>query len=159
MAGLVTGRSRLESRSGAPGRGVRAFLQPPIQGVVLQTYGSGNVPSNRKDLLAAFRDAIRRGVVIINCTQCHHGGVAPLYETGAREPRGGALTSYPHYTVRHYQPLSVCRGGSSPSHTDDLCLGLSYAGPQCPSHCPGFTPRRRPDRIFRDLPGKGGKTV
>ncbi|CAG2064333.1 unnamed protein product, partial [Timema podura] len=84
MVGLVTGRSRLESRSGAPGRGVRAFLQPPIQGVVLQTYGSGNVPSNRKDLLAAFRDAIRRGVVIINCTQCHHGGVAPLYETGAR---------------------------------------------------------------------------
>nr|CAD7430505.1 unnamed protein product [Timema monikensis] len=62
---------------------VQAFLQPPIQGVVLQTYGSGNVPSNRKDLLAAFRDAIRRGVVIVNCTQCHHGGVAPLYETGA----------------------------------------------------------------------------
>nr|CAD7446212.1 unnamed protein product [Timema bartmani] len=86
MARLVTGRSRLESRSVHQGGvyvHVRAFLQPPIQGVVLQTYGSGNVPSNRKGLLDAFRDAIRRGVVIINCTQCHHGGVAPLYETGA----------------------------------------------------------------------------
>ena len=30
---------------------VRAFLQPPIQGVVLQTYGMGNAPDTREDLL------------------------------------------------------------------------------------------------------------
>nr|CAD7461809.1 unnamed protein product [Timema tahoe] len=71
---------------------------------------------------------------------------------------GGALTSYPRYMGRHYQPLSVCQEGSSPSHTDDLCRGLCYAGQPCPSHCPGAAPRRCPDGIFRDLPvPEGGK--
>ncbi|KAJ3322968.1 hypothetical protein HDU76_013780, partial [Blyttiomyces sp. JEL0837] len=30
---------------------VRAFLSPPIKGVVLETYGSGNAPNNRPELL------------------------------------------------------------------------------------------------------------
>ena len=49
---------------------MKAFLQEPTQGVVLQSYGAGNVPSNRRDLLEALLDATRRGVIIVNCTQC-----------------------------------------------------------------------------------------
>ena len=30
---------------------VRSFLQPPIRGVVLQSYGAGNGPDNREDIL------------------------------------------------------------------------------------------------------------
>ncbi|KAJ3398763.1 hypothetical protein HDV05_002325, partial [Chytridiales sp. JEL 0842] len=61
---------------------VRAFLSPPIQGVVLETFGSGNAPSNRPELLAAIKEATDRGVVIVNCTQCLRGLVSDLYETG-----------------------------------------------------------------------------
>eukprot|EP00742_Colponemidia_sp_Colp-10_P008413 GILJ01009112.1.p1 GENE.GILJ01009112.1~~GILJ01009112.1.p1 ORF type:complete len:645 (-),score=58.75 GILJ01009112.1:119-2026(-) len=61
---------------------VRAFLQPPMQGVVLETYGSGNVPSNRTDLLQALSEASARGVVIVNITQCLKGMVSDLYATG-----------------------------------------------------------------------------
>lgn len=57
-------------------------MQAPIEGVVLQTYGAGNVPSNRKDLLEVLKEAIDRGVIVINCTQCLSGAVANLYETG-----------------------------------------------------------------------------
>ncbi|KAL7753007.1 hypothetical protein RI367_001458 [Sorochytrium milnesiophthora] len=56
---------------------VRAFLQPPIQGVVLETYGAGNAPNNRQDLLNALREASDRGVVI-----CKRGLVSDLYSTG-----------------------------------------------------------------------------
>ncbi len=61
---------------------IRAFLQSPIEGVVLQTYGAGNAPSNRTDLLAEFRQATNRGVIIVNITQCPNGKVDPAYETG-----------------------------------------------------------------------------
>ncbi|TPX67877.1 hypothetical protein SpCBS45565_g03482 [Spizellomyces sp. 'palustris'] len=61
---------------------VRAFLSPPIKGVVIETYGSGNAPNNRPDILTALKEASDRGVVIVNCTQCKRGLVTDLYATG-----------------------------------------------------------------------------
>ncbi|RKO82831.1 cytoplasmic asparaginase I, partial [Blyttiomyces helicus] len=61
---------------------VRAFLSPPIRGVVIETYGSGNAPNNRPDLLAALKEASDRGLVIVNCTQCKRGLVTDIYATG-----------------------------------------------------------------------------
>lgn len=61
---------------------IRAFLQPPMQGVVLQTFGAGNVPSNRKDLVDELKKAAERGVIIVNCTQCTTGSVSEIYESG-----------------------------------------------------------------------------
>ena len=61
---------------------VRGFLQQPIQGVVLETYGAGNAPDRRKDILKALQDACDRGVVIVNCTQCSKGLVTDIYATG-----------------------------------------------------------------------------
>ena len=61
---------------------IEAFLQPPIEGVVLQAYGAGNVPANRTDLIAAFKEAASRGVIIVTCTQCARGTVSNLYQTG-----------------------------------------------------------------------------
>ncbi|XP_043118375.1 60 kDa lysophospholipase isoform X2 [Puntigrus tetrazona] len=61
---------------------VRAFLQPPMDGIVLETYGSGNAPDNRADLLDEIRKATERGVIIVNCTQCLRGSVTTSYATG-----------------------------------------------------------------------------
>lgn len=61
---------------------VRAFLTPPVQGVVLQTYGSGNGPTSRKDLLDEIKRATLRGILIVNCSQCAQGCVDTTYETG-----------------------------------------------------------------------------
>ncbi|XP_071353796.1 60 kDa lysophospholipase isoform X2 [Trachinotus anak] len=61
---------------------VRAFLQPPMEGVVLETYGSGNAPNNRPDLLEELKKATDAGVIIINCTQCLRGTVSTSYATG-----------------------------------------------------------------------------
>ncbi|KAM9014379.1 60 kDa lysophospholipase isoform 2-T2 [Ara ararauna] len=61
---------------------VKAFLQPPIEGIVLEAYGSGNAPNNREDLLEELKKATERKVVILNCTQCLRGSVKTVYATG-----------------------------------------------------------------------------
>ncbi|XP_062433685.1 60 kDa lysophospholipase, partial [Rhea pennata] len=61
---------------------VKAFLQPPTEGIVLETYGSGNAPNNREDLLEELKKATERKVVILNCTQCLRGCVTNVYATG-----------------------------------------------------------------------------
>ncbi|XP_047740509.1 L-asparaginase 1 [Hyalella azteca] len=69
---------------------VRAFLSP-VKGAVLQTYGAGNIPSNRTDILEVLQAAAARDVLIINITQCMHGGVEPIYETGEALEGAGVL--------------------------------------------------------------------
>lgn len=61
---------------------VRASLQPPIQGVVIETYGAGNIPTNRKDLIKELKTAVEAGVLIVNISQCPDGNVETIYETG-----------------------------------------------------------------------------
>ena len=53
-----------------------------MQGVVLQTYGAGNIPDTRKDLIEDLRQASDRGVLIVNCTQCIKGHVSQNYAAG-----------------------------------------------------------------------------
>ncbi|NXC43198.1 LPP60 lysophospholipase, partial [Penelope pileata] len=70
---------------------VKAFLQPPIEGIVLETYGSGNAPNNRADLLEELKRATERQVVILNCTQCLRGSVKAVYATGQALAEVGAI--------------------------------------------------------------------
>ncbi|KAJ7632854.1 L-asparaginase [Roridomyces roridus] len=60
---------------------IRAFLSPPIRGVVLESFGSGNAPQ-RQDLILAFKEACDRGVVIVAISQCMKGSVSDAYEAG-----------------------------------------------------------------------------
>ena len=62
---------------------LRNFLKPPLRGLVLETYGSGNVPSTRQDLLDVLQKASERGIIIVNCTQCFQGGVTGDYAAGS----------------------------------------------------------------------------
>jgi lysophospholipase len=57
-------------------------LRPPLQGLVLETFGSGTAPDRVDALLGALRDATDRGVVIVNVTQCLRGRVSPSYAAG-----------------------------------------------------------------------------
>ncbi|XP_043272757.1 L-asparaginase [Venturia canescens] len=73
---------------------VRAFLQAPIEGVVLQTYGAGNVPNNRNDIFKEIREATDRGVIIVNITQCSRDGVIDWYESGKLLVEAGVTLGY-----------------------------------------------------------------
>lgn len=89
---------------------VRAFLIPPVQGVVLETFGAGNAPQ-RKDLLAALKEASDRGVVIVAISQCMKGSVSDAYEAGRAlldvgVIPGGDMTPEVSYTPRAILPFN-----------------------------------------------------
>lgn len=60
---------------------IRAFSAEPMRGIVLETFGAGNAPQS-PELLKALSDAVDRGVVIVNVTQCLTGGAMNIYSTG-----------------------------------------------------------------------------
>ena len=70
-------------------------LQPPLRGLVLETYGSGNGPTSDKAFVRVLAEANERGVVIVNCTQCLRGNVDQTqYATGAELAEVGVLSGY-----------------------------------------------------------------
>ncbi|KAJ0173516.1 hypothetical protein K1T71_010665 [Dendrolimus kikuchii] len=73
---------------------IKAFCQPPIEGVVLESYGAGNIPSNRQDILDVIEAAVKRGVIVVVITQCNNGAVAALYETGQLLSNVGVVSGY-----------------------------------------------------------------
>ncbi len=62
---------------------VEALLHAPgLKGIVLETFGTGNAPQ-QEWLLRLLAEATRRGIVIVNVTQCLEGAVdMTRYETG-----------------------------------------------------------------------------
>lgn len=73
---------------------VKAFCQPPIEGMVLECYGAGNIPINRDDVLNVLAEAVKRGVILIVITQCNTGSVAALYETGQLMAKYGVVSGF-----------------------------------------------------------------
>jgi lysophospholipase len=61
---------------------IRTALAPPIRGAILLTYGAGNIPADREDVLAELKAACDRGVVLVNITQCIKGGIDDSYHCG-----------------------------------------------------------------------------
>ena len=70
-------------------------LKPPLQGLVLETYGVGNGPDRDQAFLAVIEEATDRGVVIVDVTQCLRGSVhLGEYATGAALARAGVISGY-----------------------------------------------------------------
>ncbi len=71
---------------------IRGVLQPPLQGLVLETYGVGNGPDRDVEILNAIREATDAGVVVVACSQCLQGRVSlGTYETGSALAQAGVI--------------------------------------------------------------------
>ena len=67
---------------------------PGIKGIVLETFGAGNSPSEEW-FISLIRQATERGIVIVNVTQCLNGGVNDsLYETGNTLAQAGVISGH-----------------------------------------------------------------
>ncbi|VCW66859.1 unnamed protein product [Gulo gulo] len=78
---------------GIPATLVRTFLQPPLKGVVMETFGSGNGPT-KPDLLRELRAAAERGLVILNCSHCLQGTVTSDYAAGMAMAGAGIVSGF-----------------------------------------------------------------
>jgi len=65
-----------------------------LRGLVLETFGAGNAPSESW-FLDMIKDAVSKGVVVVNVTQCAEGGVEMgMYETGKSLNKIGTISGY-----------------------------------------------------------------
>ncbi|MCC8153468.1 MAG: asparaginase [Tannerellaceae bacterium] len=74
---------------------VESILQiPGLKGVVMETYGSGNAPGFDW-FIEKLREAVNRGIVIVDVTQCSAGSVEMhRYETGHKLLEAGVISGY-----------------------------------------------------------------
>jgi L-asparaginase len=68
------------------------FAIPDLKGVILETYGSGNAPTEDW-FMALLKNAVLRGIQIVNVTQCSIGSVTMgKYETSAEMKEIGVIS-------------------------------------------------------------------
>lgn len=97
-----------------PGLG-KLFLEsilaiPGLKSLVLETYGSGNAPTG-KWFLNTLETAIKKGILIINVSQCSGGTVEMgKYETSAQLKKIGVLSGFDMTTEATLTKLMVLFG-------------------------------------------------
>jgi len=68
------------------------YLRQPVKGLILITYGAGNIPSHDDDFVAVITEACERGIVIVNCTHCLKGSVnMSAYASGSILEQAGVV--------------------------------------------------------------------
>lgn len=105
---------------------VNAILNiPGLKAVVLESFGAGNAPRNTW-FFDALKDAINRGILIVNKTQCSTGSVEMgRYETSLNLMNAGVMSAYDCTTEAIVTKLMYLLGEYS--STDDVKHRLSVS--------------------------------
>lgn len=65
-----------------------------LKGLILQLYGTGNLPSLKDDLIHCLTEASKSGVIVVVVTQCHTGSVMMgHYATGRALKDAGVVSA------------------------------------------------------------------
>jgi L-asparaginase len=73
---------------------LRNLLRPPLQGLVMQSYGTGTA-QNKGEFISILKEAVDRGVIVVIVTQCVTGTVdMSHYETGEVLSKVGVVSGY-----------------------------------------------------------------
>nr|WP_106831104.1 asparaginase [Parabacteroides pacaensis] len=93
---------------------------PGLKGVVMETFGSGNAPTYPW-FLDMLKEAVTRGIVIVNVTQCTAGSVEmQRYETGHKLLEIGVVSGFDSTTESAVAKLMFLFGhGLSPEEVKE----------------------------------------
>ena len=101
---------------------------PDLRGLILETFGMGNVPGGTDGRLTkVISAAVERGVIIINVSQCVSGFVSPVYAPGTQLSRVGVIFGLdltPEAALTKLSYLLALPGLSKEDITDRLSRSL-----------------------------------
>jgi L-asparaginase len=104
------------------------FTNPELNGVVLETFGAGNSPTH-SFFLSILEEAIKKGIIIINVTQCASGAVeSDRYQGGKALKDIGVLSGYDITTEAAITKLMFLFGQGFTSEEVRERIQLSVAG-------------------------------
>lgn len=104
------------------------FNKEGLKGVVLETYGAGNAPSD-KEFTNLLTKAIKKGIHILNVSQCVGGSVIlGLYETSSILAKIGVINMKDSTTEAAVTKLMVSLGKNKDNKTTRKLLSESLAG-------------------------------
>ena len=104
------------------------FTNPHLKGVILETFGAGNSPT-RPSFLSIIEEAVKKGIVIVNVTQCFSGAVEMgRYQGGKALKNIGVISGYDITTEAAITKLMFLFGqGFSPEEVKER-MQSSIAG-------------------------------
>jgi L-asparaginase len=71
------------------------IMTEQLKGIVIETFGAGNIPGNGRALLPIIKKAFANGTVVTVCSQCPEGTVAlGAYATSSALKEAGAVSGY-----------------------------------------------------------------
>lgn len=71
---------------------IAALASARVDGLVLETYGTGNAPTTDPAIIDALSLASDGGMVVVNVSQCSKGTVSPTYATGRALDEAGVVS-------------------------------------------------------------------
>ena len=70
-----------------------SIMTEKLKGIVIETFGAGNIPGDGNALLPIIEKAFQNGTVLTVCSQCPQGSVSlGTYETSGALKRAGAVS-------------------------------------------------------------------
>jgi L-asparaginase len=71
------------------------IMTESLKGIVLETFGAGNIPGSVDAILPIIQKAYENGTVLVVCSQCIKGSVSlGTYETSSALKNAGAVCAY-----------------------------------------------------------------
>ena len=100
-----------------------------LSGVILETFGTGNVPGVDGELLPLIKSAFRAGTVVTVCSQCPTGGVLlGAYQSGDALKKAGAVSGLDMTTEAAVTKLyALFSRGYTPAQVKER-MGKNMAG-------------------------------